>query len=1288
MLGTVFIGRYKVTEELGRGGMGIVYKGVDPALDRAVAIKVLPPKKLSQKKAIQRFLREARVSARLDHPHIIKIYDIGEEEGIYHIVMEYVSGKTLRDIIEEREKINEINITSMTKLFRQICQAIDYAHNLKIVHRDIKPENIMVTSDGNAKVMDFGLAVLEDRHSITEVGAVMGTIAYFSPEQAKGELADYRSDIYSLGIIFYEMLTNFLPFEATNPSDMIQKHLNAIPQPPSRKNPDITTNLDDIILRALRKNPEERFLNIQEMIRELEKPYEKGAKQVQIAAPDKKQINQLRDMIREEDRKPDKEAAGLRNDKPVDGKGGGAADGIHAEKPDSRKIEDGFNTTGEEPDQNAKPEFIWPLPMSEQKFGNYVPPKELERLSGVFKDDEDSYESGARISSDNLLPSNLVPPEEVDASPEDMHAPNNEYPHSSSQKPHSQYPYNIKNLPSHSQQPHSKQHQPHLHHPLQTPQRPLNPPPSQIKPKDPKAEMPVSFQPLTGSKPIASPQWLMEAKEEVEQDRYQQFIDKLKRDAVMKENATMTESFLLQPSVVCGKCGLENTPDKKYCTECGSLLAPSSIIASKEAAYHNNEGLLYFEDGDYGRALFEFQQAIARDPEMLEARFNIARVYLELGEFARAQDEFRAVSDLQPNNTEPYVYIAEIYRKQDRKDLAINEYLKAIKIDPNDSSIRSQLAFLYSQQGALPQAINEYRAALSIDMNNLEAHRQLGFLFSGLEQIDDAIKEFEWVVRLDPGNHQAHKWLGSLYSKRKRYSHAEKAYTMALSIDPADATTHAQLGSLYEKQNKEEMAFQTLFRAVSIDQGNIEARTKLAEMYQKHNQPHQAVRELEAVISHHPNDIVIHQQLGELYLTINRFDEALHHFEKTVTLAPGNAELHNKLGRLYLKKDDSNLSISEYQKAVEIEPYNPEYREDLGMAYYAQNRNDLAIVELKKAVTLDSRNVDYFKALGIMLEEENRLEEALQMLKKALEMDPDDPIAHGLLGKVYFQKGLANMAIYEYQKGLELQPTNYLFYIYLARAYSKQEKVDQAIYAFRKAIDLMPGAKGLEYNRIMSKAYLDLGKAYIEKGDTTLAKEVLETAYKLTPSDAKITHYLGLIYMSSKDYRKSLELITQALNLEPNNANITADLGKLYSLKGDTDLSIKAYRRAISLAPDRFENYEILTMMLAKSGRFGEAVEILRQVLEIDAKNADHYHWLIGGLLLKQKDPQKAMDEFFMAISINNKNWNYYFDLASAYKNLNRLEEAYLQYEYAYNLCKDKKSQAMILSEMKKLKTR
>ena len=260
------IGRYHIIQELGRGGMGIVYKGHDPILDRPVAIKILSQQLVQNAEAKDRFIREAQAAARLNHPNISGIFDISEHEGIYYIVFEFISGRSLDKILKEKKffPYNEA-----LKIFLPACQALDYAHQHGIVHRDVKPGNILVSEEGNVKVSDFGIAWVEAAHTITQPGEIIGSFFYFSPEQARGEKVDRRADIYSLGIMLYEMLTGRLPFQADNPAALIQMHLTAEPDPPTMVNSTIPRKLEDALLKAMRKDPADRFQSVKEMITEL-----------------------------------------------------------------------------------------------------------------------------------------------------------------------------------------------------------------------------------------------------------------------------------------------------------------------------------------------------------------------------------------------------------------------------------------------------------------------------------------------------------------------------------------------------------------------------------------------------------------------------------------------------------------------------------------------------------------------------------------------------------------------------------------------------------------------------------------------------------------------------------------------------------------------------------------------------------------------------------------------------------------------------------------------------------
>ncbi len=252
-------GRYKIVEVIGKGGMGMVYKGLDPVLDRPVALKTIrldfALSTTETAELRERLIQEAKAAGKLSHPNIVTVYDVGEQEGLNYIAMEYLSGYNLEDFIKKK---GELNYKIVAKIIMQTCEALSYAHQHGIVHRDIKPGNIMLLEDFHVKVMDFGIARLETT-SLTKSNVALGTPHYISPEQLEGKPADKRSDLFSLGVVLYELLTRQKPFQGESISSLMYRILNYDPPPPSSINGKTPPVIDRIVLKAIAKKPEERY---------------------------------------------------------------------------------------------------------------------------------------------------------------------------------------------------------------------------------------------------------------------------------------------------------------------------------------------------------------------------------------------------------------------------------------------------------------------------------------------------------------------------------------------------------------------------------------------------------------------------------------------------------------------------------------------------------------------------------------------------------------------------------------------------------------------------------------------------------------------------------------------------------------------------------------------------------------------------------------------------------------------------------------------------------------------
>lgn len=283
MIGMVLAERYELIEIIAEGGMARVFRGHDLLLKRTVAIKVLKDQMTGDAAFVRRFEREAQAVAALSHPNIVNIYDVGKEDSIYFMVMEYVDGKTLKEYIKEKGRLPLQEAISIT---RQIAEALQEAHQAGVVHRDIKPQNVLFSREGKVKVTDFGIAIAGEGVTVTVGKEIIGSVQYFSPEQARGELAGKQSDLYALGIVLYEMVTGKVPFYGESAVAIAMKHIQEQIVPPRRLINSIPNQLEQVIMRAVQKDSAERYSTAAELLEDLYDIEEKGFRRT---APDRLQ---------------------------------------------------------------------------------------------------------------------------------------------------------------------------------------------------------------------------------------------------------------------------------------------------------------------------------------------------------------------------------------------------------------------------------------------------------------------------------------------------------------------------------------------------------------------------------------------------------------------------------------------------------------------------------------------------------------------------------------------------------------------------------------------------------------------------------------------------------------------------------------------------------------------------------------------------------------------------------------------------------------------------------------
>jgi serine/threonine-protein kinase len=264
--GTMIDDRYRVVDRIGSGGMADVYCAEDTQLGRSVALKLLYRRFAEDEEFVERFRREASAAAGLQHPNVVQVYDRGAWDGTYYIAMEFLDGRSLKQLVRERGPLEP---DEAIDLVTQVLKAARFAHRRGVIHRDLKPHNVIVDAEGRAKVTDFGIA-RAGASDMTETGSIIGTAQYLSPEQAQGHPVDARSDLYSIGVLLYELLTARVPFEAESAVTIALQHVQQAPPPPSHLNPGVSHELEDVALRALAKDPAQRFQDADEFVAALE----------------------------------------------------------------------------------------------------------------------------------------------------------------------------------------------------------------------------------------------------------------------------------------------------------------------------------------------------------------------------------------------------------------------------------------------------------------------------------------------------------------------------------------------------------------------------------------------------------------------------------------------------------------------------------------------------------------------------------------------------------------------------------------------------------------------------------------------------------------------------------------------------------------------------------------------------------------------------------------------------------------------------------------------------------
>ncbi|MEK7482702.1 MAG: tetratricopeptide repeat protein, partial [Planctomycetota bacterium] len=956
-------GAYQILEEIGRGGMGIIYKAYHPYLNQFHALKVLISGEKASELQWKRFLREIHTIARLKHPHIIQIYDSGETEGQAYFSMEYVEGKTLEDLIREG-----ISIRRGLKLFHQCLKALAYAHEQNILHRDLKPANILVTSNDEAKISDFGLArdlAEESTQKLTQTGIILGSPVYMAPEQITGATLDFRTDIYAMGVCLFQLLTGTLPFKGKSLNQLKYKILKNESTPPSHLRPEVHRNLDAVVLKALEKKPENRYVSASEFAMDVER-FLQGKPPLYAISPTASQ--QLFRWFKQ-NRKISKSVffflffflALL------------GFSFLSRSRIQQQQFEEVYQRMApmlSEKNSLSKPfrsipfylkllnglnEVLQIRPASKElQQERFYVSEQLLQLSCEFR----SYHLASYVIQDlPRFPLSLMQKEKM--------------------VEFQDYVETKRTLSL-------KKHQKRLQYWLQRFRETLVSPEEK---KDALFEMSKmqereifeeiitllkkEFQSLRHTSPgteypIAFMETFIEVlgrqgKEEAETILLQNisFLATFVKDIPEEKRPFVQIHLMIVLVEAIGN--LKRTKHFKNITEIRHKMGVSSLFfRGTELAYKkllnklssedwaqvedSNRAMMKHDQGNYSEAIEEYNRMITLYPEWGDLYNNRALCKRLLGDFEGALKDLEISIKLSPEDYAIYLNRGTLYLRMEKFDRALEDFNTGIRLNPDilEGYISRGQVLLDSTK--YEEAIQNFSYVIQKNPYFPEAYHDRGLALQSLGKLSEALHDLDSAIRLNPENTNFYNTRGYIKQESGDIEGALSDFNRSIEIDPKNTSPYLNRAKIRKDLKDLEGALHDYIHIRTLEPNNVHSYIEAGLCYMEQKNYEQALTEYKKGLEYHPKNPFLLFNQGSVYHSLGRRELAFQNYNNALFYKPDLAEVYNNRGTLRRESGgDWNETMADYQKAKEIEPTNVLSYFNIGSMYQELGETTTAI---------------------------------------------------------------------------------------------------------------------------------------------------------------------------------------------------------------------------------------------------------------------------------------------------------------------------------------------------------